>query len=229
MNTCPQKTLLVYVPVLLAMMAISCAWSQEQSDPYGNSDYSGISLSSSSMDDIDAADVTADDDREPHAAGFDTSMRHNKRRRNHNMQINYNRDSNGMDMDNDLALWINEEQVKLLSGMFWMRDLFVCLRMITPGVGLRTGFWIKVYAITGGSVSSYVRDQNINLLIPTIPSEVDSVNFSWRSGTRKYYYHFDRLQSLDEAILKPPTVSIKVQGKVPQLARREYTNANLLF
>lgn len=83
------------------------------------------------------------------------------------------------------------------------------------------GFLIKVYAIAGGRVSYYVKDPRINQHIPTIPSEVHSVNFTWRSGTRKYYYNFDRLQSLDETILKPPTVSIKVQGKVPEESRRK--------
>lgn len=218
MNSCSHKTLLLYAAVLLAMMAISCAWSQEQSDPYGSSDYSGISLSSSSMDDMDAADVTPNGDHEPDATVFDT--RHNKRRRNHNMQINYNRDGNGMDAENDLALWINEEQVKMLSGMWEKRVEWFCLRFIRTGIVV-AGFLIKVYAISGGRVSYYVKDPHINQHIPTIPSEVDSVNFTWRSGTRKYYYHFDRLQSLDESILKPPTVSIKVQGKVPQNTRRE--------
>lgn len=73
-----------------------------------------------------------------------------------------------------------------------------------------------MYAIVNGQVNM---DSRINYNLPTIPSEVHSVNFTWHSGPCRYYYHFDRLQSLDETILKPPTVSIKVKGKVPQVTR----------
>lgn len=78
---------------------------------------------------------------------------------------------------------------------------------------------MKIYAIDNGKVSYHIKDPDFNQYIPTIPSEVSCVNFTWRSGTKKYYYHFDRLQSLDENILKPPTISIKLQGKVPQQSK----------
>ena len=78
------------------------------------------------------------------------------------------------------------------------------------------GFSMKIYAIDNGRVSHHIKDPDFNKFIPTILSEVSCVNFTWRSGTKKYYYHFDRLQSLDENILKSPTISIKLKGKVPQ-------------
>nr|CAD7394502.1 unnamed protein product [Timema cristinae] len=42
------------------------------------------------------------------------------------------------------------------------------------------------------------------------------VNFTWKSGVKKYYYHFDRLQSFDENILESPVISIKTKGRVPR-------------
>lgn len=65
----------------------------------------------------------------------------------------------------------------------------------------------------------HLKSPNFNSNLPIIPSEMTCVNFTWRSGNKKYYYHFDRLQSLDETILKPPTVSIRIKGKVPQDAK----------
>lgn len=78
---------------------------------------------------------------------------------------------------------------------------------------------MKIYAIDNGRVSMHLKSPNFNNNLPIIPSEVSCVNFTWRSGTKRYYYHFDRLQSLDETILKPPTVSIRNKGKVPQDAK----------
>nr|CAD7455357.1 unnamed protein product [Timema tahoe] len=46
--------------------------------------------------------------------------------------------------------------------------------------------------------------------------EVAYVNFTWKSGVKKYYYHFDRLQSFDENILESPVISIKTKGRVPR-------------
>ncbi len=78
------------------------------------------------------------------------------------------------------------------------------------------GFSMKIYAIDNGKVSAHIKDPNFNLYLPVIPSEVSLVNFTWKSGSKKYYYNFDRLQSLDESILKPPTLSIKIKGRIPQ-------------
>lgn len=71
-----------------------------------------------------------------------------------------------------------------------------------------------VYAIHNGHVLSHILDSRYyDYLI--IPAEVNYVNFTWKSGHRKYFYHFDLLESLDENILQAPTVSIKPKGRVP--------------
>ncbi|XP_052864411.1 protein shifted-like isoform X2 [Anopheles cruzii] len=95
--------------------------------------------------------------------------------------------------DDDLSLWINEQQVKIFSGVA-----------------------MKIYAIDNGRVSPHIRDPNFSQYLPVIPSEVSCVNFTWKAGSKKYYYNFDRLMSVDENILKPPTISIKTSGRVPK-------------
>uniref|UniRef100_A0A182QJ57 Wnt inhibitory factor 1 n=1 Tax=Anopheles farauti TaxID=69004 RepID=A0A182QJ57_9DIPT len=98
--------------------------------------------------------------------------------------------------DDDLSLWINEQQVKIFSGVA-----------------------MKIYAIDNGRVSPHIRDPNFSQYLPVIPSEVSCVNFTWKAGSKKYYYNFDRLMSVDENILKPPTISIKTTGRVPKNAK----------
>ncbi|XP_040173742.1 protein shifted-like isoform X1 [Anopheles arabiensis] len=98
--------------------------------------------------------------------------------------------------EDDLSLWINEQQVKIFSGVA-----------------------MKIYAIDNGRVSPHIRDPNFSQYLPVIPSEVSSVNFTWKAGSKKYYYNFDRLMSVDESILKPPTISIKTSGRVPKNAK----------
>uniref|UniRef100_A0A1Q3FLS4 Putative wif domain protein n=1 Tax=Culex tarsalis TaxID=7177 RepID=A0A1Q3FLS4_CULTA len=98
--------------------------------------------------------------------------------------------------DDDLSLWINEQQVKLFSGVA-----------------------MKIYAIDNGRVSPHIRDPMFSHYLPIIPSEVSCVNFTWRSGSKKYHYNFDRLMSEDESVLKPPTISIKTSGRVPKNAK----------
>lgn len=75
---------------------------------------------------------------------------------------------------------------------------------------------MRIYAIDNGRVSMHLKNPNFNSNLPIIPSEVSVVKFTWHAGTKKYYYHFDRLLSLDESILKKPTVSIKPEGNVPR-------------
>lgn len=66
-----------------------------------------------------------------------------------------------------------------------------------------------------------MRDTTVyNYLV--IPSEVNYVNFTWKSGKRKYFYDFDRLQTLDESILKAPTLSINKHGRIPQEQKSKY-------
>ncbi|XP_035776369.1 protein shifted-like isoform X2 [Anopheles albimanus] len=98
--------------------------------------------------------------------------------------------------DDDLSLWIDEQQVKIFSGVA-----------------------MKIYAIDNGRVSPHIRDPNFSQYLPMIPSEVSCVNFTWKAGSKKYYYNFDRLMSVDENILKPPTISIKTTGRVPKNAK----------
>ncbi|KAF2901450.1 hypothetical protein ILUMI_04726 [Ignelater luminosus] len=93
----------------------------------------------------------------------------------------------------DLALWIDEKQVKMFSGMS-----------------------MEIYAIVNGNVLPYILDPNFEKYLPIIPAEVGYVNFTWKAGVKKYYYHFDRLQSFDESILEPPVLSIKIKGRVPK-------------
>ncbi|XP_067001694.1 protein shifted isoform X2 [Anabrus simplex] len=93
----------------------------------------------------------------------------------------------------DLSLWIDEQQVKMFSGMS-----------------------MEIYAIVDGQVLPYILDPNFEKYLPIIPSEVGYVNFTWKSGVKKYNYNFDRLQSFDETILDPPVISIKTKGRVPR-------------
>ncbi|XP_058443681.1 protein shifted-like isoform X2 [Malaya genurostris] len=98
--------------------------------------------------------------------------------------------------DDDLSLWINEQQVKIFSGVA-----------------------MKIYAIDNGRVSPHIRDPMFSQYLPIIPSEVSCVNFTWKSGSKKYHYNFDRLMSEDESVLKPPSISIKTSGRVPKNAK----------
>nr|CAG4650956.1 EOG090X05QS [Simocephalus serrulatus] len=94
----------------------------------------------------------------------------------------------------DLSLWIDQQQVKMFSG-----------------------FPMEIYIAADGRVLSYILDPNFEKYLPIIPSEVGYVNFTWKSGeNKKYYYHFDRLQSFNEDILQPPTVSVETRGRVPR-------------
>jgi WIF domain len=52
--------------------------------------------------------------------------------------------------------------------------------------------------------------------------QVGYVNFTWKSGMKKYFYNFDRLQSFDETILEPPVVSVKTKGRVPKRPKSEH-------
>lgn len=75
---------------------------------------------------------------------------------------------------------------------------------------------MEIYAIINGNVQPHILDPNFEKYLPVIPSEVSYVNFTWKSGNKKYYYNFDRLESYDPQILEPPVISIKTKGKVPK-------------
>lgn len=74
---------------------------------------------------------------------------------------------------------------------------------------------MKIYAIVDGVVLPYVLDPNFEKYLPVIPSEVMSVNFTWKSGDKNYYYEFNELQSFNTEILKSPVISIDSRGSVP--------------
>jgi len=73
----------------------------------------------------------------------------------------------------------------------------------------------RIYVIENGYVLNAIREVNLYQYL-TIPSEINYVNFTWKSGARKYLYHFDILSSLDESILKAPIISIDAEGRVPE-------------
>nr|CAD7395161.1 unnamed protein product [Timema poppensis] len=106
----------------------------------------------------------------------------------------------------DLSLWIDEQQVKMFSG-----------------------FSMEIYAIVDGHVLPYILDPKFEQYLPIIPSEVAYVNFTWKSGVKKYYYHFDRLQSFDENILESPVISIKTKGRVPRRPKGLYGLTDVVF
>jgi len=78
------------------------------------------------------------------------------------------------------------------------------------------GLAMEIYAISEGKVLSYLLDPDFESKLPIVPSEVSHVNFTWKSGEKKYYYNFFRLKSFDESILKTPSITIKTQGRVPK-------------
>uniref|UniRef100_T1J9M4 WIF domain-containing protein n=1 Tax=Strigamia maritima TaxID=126957 RepID=T1J9M4_STRMM len=61
-----------------------------------------------------------------------------------------------------MALWIDEDQVKLLNGI--------------P---------MDIYAILDGHVLPYIREPSFEKYLPTIPSEIEHVNFTWKSGKNR--------------------------------------------
>ena len=80
---------------------------------------------------------------------------------------------------------------------------------------------MEIFAIANGDVLPYILVPNFSQALPVIPSEVSSVNFTWKAGNRKYFYHFDTLNSSDPSILKPPIISIKTKGRVPRRPKGE--------
>nr|CAG4636155.1 EOG090X05QS [Eubosmina coregoni] len=99
--------------------------------------------------------------------------------------------------EGDLSLWIDRQQVKLFSG-----------------------FQMEIYVIADGNVLNFIRDPLFSSFLPVIPSEVSYVNFTWKSGgNKKYFYHFDRLISMNEDILHAPIVSVSTKGRVPRKPR----------
>lgn len=94
----------------------------------------------------------------------------------------------------DISLWIDEKQV---------REFFDTN--------------MKIFAISDGTVLSYIQDAQLQSYLPVVPSEVISVNFTWKSGEiRQYFYSFDELSSNDTSILLNPKLTIARQGIIPR-------------
>ncbi|XP_046823762.1 protein shifted [Vespa crabro] len=108
----------------------------------------------------------------------------------------HHRSGNGHKPSSDISLWIDQQQIKMFSGVE-----------------------MEIYVISEGIVLSYLLDPEFENKLPIIPSEVSYVNFTWKSGVKKYYYNFYRLKSFDESILKTPSITIKTQGRVPKRAK----------
>ncbi|XP_064555379.1 protein shifted isoform X3 [Drosophila montana] len=113
-------------------------------------------------------------------------------------QGNNNHNRHNRMEEQGISLWINEQQLKMLSALYFPQ-----------------GYSDRIYAIHNGRVTNEMRDTTFYSYL-VIPSEVNYVNFTWKSGRRKYSYDFDRLQTMDESILKAPTLSIKKSGRIPQ-------------
>lgn len=82
---------------------------------------------------------------------------------------------------------------------------------------------MEIYAIADGRVLPYILDPNFEKYLPIIPSEVGYVNFTWKSGEKKYYYHFDRLQSFNEDVLQPPLISVDIRGRIPRKPKGDHS------
>lgn len=122
------------------------------------------------------------------------------------------------DVNDDITLWINKDQGKYFCRSAGGQEGLAQSSTYTFifAVKLFSGYSVQIYAIDNGRVSPHLKDPNLNNYLPTIPSEVSYVNFTWSSGPKKYTYHFDRLTTSDDSILKPPTISIDPMGAVPK-------------
>lgn len=78
------------------------------------------------------------------------------------------------------------------------------------------GLEMEIYAIDEGRVVPYLLDPDFESKLPIIPNEVTYVNFTWKSGVKKYFYNFFLLKSFNESVLKTPSITIKKQGRVPK-------------
>ncbi|XP_058802105.1 protein shifted-like isoform X1 [Phymastichus coffea] len=95
--------------------------------------------------------------------------------------------------DGDMTLWIDRQQIKMFSGVE-----------------------MEIYAIDEGRVVPYLLDPDFETKLPIIPNEVSYVNFTWKSGAKRYFYNFFLLKSFNESILKTPSITIKKKGRVPK-------------
>ncbi|XP_069178616.1 uncharacterized protein [Procambarus clarkii] len=120
---------------------------------------------------------------------------HGYRRLDHRRK-NQGQEQRQEQLDRDLSLWIDRKQVKIFSG-----------------------YMMEIYAIHNGRVLPYILDPNFEKQLPVIPFEVENVNFTWRAGSKRYYYTFDRLYSQDEEVLEVPVLSLPTHGTVPRKSK----------
>lgn len=83
------------------------------------------------------------------------------------------------------------------------------------------GYPLRIYGIINGTVQDELKP-NFNNFLPIIPTEVSTVNFTWRSGKMRYNYTFDPLESSDNTIIDTPYVSINTSGRIPKREKCEY-------
>ncbi|XP_020282545.1 protein shifted isoform X2 [Pseudomyrmex gracilis] len=113
----------------------------------------------------------------------------------------------------DLSMWISKQQIKTFSDLVVRGALKLPPSVyMMPNIGLD----LEIYVISNGRVLEHLLDPELENKLPIIPNEVSHVNFTWKSGAKKYFYNFFRLKSYDETILKTPTITIKKEGRVPK-------------
>ncbi|BFZ10872.1 hypothetical protein BsWGS_13910 [Bradybaena similaris] len=91
-----------------------------------------------------------------------------------------------------LSLWIDEAQVKTL-----------------------TGYELEIKIISNGEVTPYVHNPDLFAKI-VIPAEIDTVNLTWQAGPDIYSYFFDDFVSLDQHLLYQPLLGIPARGYIPR-------------
>jgi len=94
----------------------------------------------------------------------------------------------------DLSIWIDEDQVKIFSGITHL----------------------IIHVVANGIVMPYLLDRNLETHLPIVPPEIDEVRFRWRAGKRKYRYNFYKLQSHDQDLLLHPTTDAPRKGRIPR-------------
>lgn len=93
-----------------------------------------------------------------------------------------------------LSIWIDEDQVKIFSGITHM----------------------IIHVVANGIVMPYLLDRNLETHLPIVPPEIDEVRFRWRAGKRKYRYNFYKLQSHDRDLLLDPIIDTPRKGRIPK-------------
>ncbi|KQS30495.1 protein shifted isoform X4 [Drosophila erecta] len=183
--------LVLIVHTLLCLGQIECRQNQNRNNNNNNKRADSSSSEEGHVNSSDLLDNFADQDASFVSHGH--QPRRGQRKKGGGGGSRHNRNE-----ESGISLWINEQQLKMLTALYFPQ-----------------GYSERLYAIHNSRVTNDLRDTTLyNFLV--IPSEVNYVNFTWKSGRRKYFYDFDRLQTMDESILKAPTLSIRKSGRIPQ-------------